>query len=210
MEFHTHTCIARSLALSLSPSASWSWNTREQQRRATEWTNKATGGKTKSSTQLTCFPLHFVAMQCRFHFFSLHIVKPQKSGNGHDKTGRGNGCDKSRHTENIYICGWISIEYITQINAINISHNQKHTHTHTPHAKWFDISFMCMIRCFASICIASFGRFCLLLLLLSSFCYFNWMHFQLYLKSSFFDFRWFFFLFIFFLLRRRCRWWAEE
>lgn len=87
-----------------------------------------------------------------------------------------------------YICGCISIECITQINAINIYYNERYSvdeslhtlHTHTIR-KMIRHKFYVYDPMF---CIHLHQIFFSFLC-----CYFNWMHFQLYSKSSFFDFQ---------------------
>lgn len=120
--------------------------------------------KTKSSTNWLVFHLILWLLQCKFHFILLNHKPNQKRIR--KKTRTRWESTPTRNTVRKHICGCISIEYITQINAINISrienYNRVVIYTHTLnallHTKWFDISFMCMIWCFASICITSRRR----------------------------------------------------
>lgn len=120
------------------------------------------------------------------YFFFMETTKSNRNWERERETRKGKKGNKTTRILRKRICGCISIEYITQINAINISriesYNRIHTHTQTTaqHSKWFDISFMCMIWCFASICI-TFQRSHVFF-----FFWFNWMHFAFLWFQTFF------------------------
>lgn len=167
-----------------------------------EWNNRIhyQWGKTKKFNSIDLFSTSFCGynMQCRFHFFCIEPQNQEEKKSHRNSEMDEEGWQEQNYCKK-YICGCISIEYITQIHAINISHKEKYnrliihiTLTHTQHAKWFDISFMCIIWCFASICITSFFYYFVILIECTFNCIFE--KFFLWFQICFLSHSLFFFL----------------
>lgn len=153
--------------------------------------------KNQKFNRLTLFSISFCghAMQISLLFLLNH--KNQKRTNTWRETERAKGCDGKQcdqNTAETYLRLYFNWMHYPNQRHKHFPHWKiiiESSHTATQHTKWFDIRFMCMIWCFASICITSRLRFLFLYFDLIE-CIFISLHLKRVLFFlSFFDFSFF-------------------